>query len=679
MNHFVPHAARTPRLRSLTGALLLVWMGSAASNAWAQQIESITLSSAGMAEIERQVPISDAGTTQLRVPLTQVDDILKTLMAVDGKNRIDSLTLSGLAPLKESFDSLPFSAKDLRSPATLAQALRGQQVSASSQGRLVRGAVLGVEATAATNERPAQAILSVLTEQGQIQTLELGPDTSLEVLDKTLQQQLQQATDVLAGQSNQQSRDIQLVLNKTDTQTARLSYLIPAPVWKSAYRLMMQDGKARLQAWAIFENTSGEDWKDVKVTLSSGSPVMLRQRLLERYWNERPELPVAVGSSIAPQADTQATLSANRARKAASEAMRARMAPAAPAPAPIMMESAAYAADSSMAKQWASGGAGASTQAQEGQTQVRFSLPQKLSVPTGQTVSVPFIDTSLQAESLSVYRSGQAGDHPTAAIWVNNEQANSLPPGIITVFNQADGHIGDAELAGLPAGEQRLIYFAQDNKVQVREEQTDEYRLSKTRVTDGVARSEWTRVQNFRYEIKAPADEDRTVLIQLPRQDGWTFKSDAHDSDTAQEHRLKVNVAKGKTVTVTAQLSLQDHMELRLEEIDENMLLQWRGNGQDSAQQAKMDKLIELRRQLSQAQQAQNQAVERLNETVAEQERIRANLAAVSAQSTLGQRFSEQLAQQEDQIASQRKAVQERRDAVQQARQAFEKGLAELA
>lgn len=675
MNHLVPHPARTPRLRHLTGALLLLWTGSAASTAWAQQIESITLSSAGMAEIERQIPISDAGTAQLRVPLIQVDDILKTLMAVDGKNRIESLTLSGLAPLKESFDSLPFSAKDLRSPATLAQALRGQQVSASSQGRLVRGAVLGVQANAATNERPAQAILSVLTEQGQIQTLELGPDTSLEILDKTLQQQLQQATEVLAGQSNQQSRDIQLVLNKTDTKTARLSYLIPAPVWKSSYRLMMQDGKARLQAWAIFENTSGEDWKDVKVTLSSGSPVMLRQRLLERYWNERPELPVAVGSSIAPQADTQATLSANQARRAAGEAMRARMAPVA-APAPMM--EAAYMADSAMSKQWASGGAGASTQAQEGLTQVRFNLPQTLSVPTGQTVSVPFIDTSLQAEALSVYRSGQSGDHPTAAIWVNNEQANSLPPGIITVFNQQDGHVGDAELAGLPAGEQRLIYFAQDSKVQLREEQTDEYRLSKTRVTDGVARSEWTRLQNYRFEIKAPADEDRTVLIQLPRQDGWTFKSDAHDSDTAQEHRLKVKVAKGKTVTVTAQLSLQDQMELRLEEIDENTLLQWRGNGQDSAQQAKMDKLIELRRQLSQAQQAQNQAVENLNETVSEQERIRANLAAVSAQSTLGQRFSEQLAQQEDQIASQRKAVQEQRDAVQKARQAFEKGLAEL-
>ncbi|QBH18262.1 DUF4139 domain-containing protein [Alcaligenes faecalis] len=674
MNQFMPHAARAPRLRSLTGALMLVWMGSTASAAWAQQIEAITLSSAGMAEIERQIPITDTGTAQLRVPLNQVDDILKTLMAVDGKSRIESLTLSGLAPLKESFDSLPFSAKDLGSPAALAQALRGQQLSASSQGRQVRGAVLGVQTIAATNERSSQAILSVLTEQGQIQTLELGPDTSLEVLDKTVQQQLQQAAQVLAGQNNQQSRDIQLVLNKTDTKTARLSYLIPAPVWKSSYRLMMQEGKARLQAWAIFENTTGEDWKNVKVTLSSGSPVMLRQRLLERYWNERPELPVAVGSAIAPKADTQASVRANQAHPAMANAMRARMAP--PAPAPIA--EAAYMADSALSKQWAAGGANSDAQAQEGQTQVRFSLPETVNVPTGQTVSVPFMDTSLQAEALSVYRSGQAGDHPTAAIWVNNQQANSLPPGIITVFDQQDGHVGDAELAGLPTGEQRLIYFAQDSKVQIREEQTEEYRLSNTRVSDGVARSEWTRFQNFRFEITGPANEDRTVLIQLPRQDGWSFKSDAHDSDTAQEHRLKVKVPKGKTITVTAQLSLQDQTELRLEDIDETLLAQWRGNGQDQALQAKMDKLIELRRQLSQVQQAQNLAVERLNETIAEQERIRANLAAVSAQSTLGERFSAQLAQQEDQIASQRQAVQDQRDAVQKARQAFEKGLAEL-
>ncbi len=673
MNDFLPHAARTPRLRSLTGALLLVWMGAAANTAWAQQIEAITLSSAGMAEIERQIPVGENGSAQLRVPLTQVDDILKTLMAIDGKSRIESMTLSGLAPLKEGFDSLPFAAKDLRSPAALAQVLRGQQVSASSQGRLVRGAVLGVQTTAATNERPAQSILSVLNEQGQVQTLELGADTSLEILDETLQKQLQQATAVLAGQSNQQARDIQLLLNKTDSQTARLSYLIPAPVWKSSYRLMMEDGKARLQAWAIFENTSGEDWKDVKVTLSSGSPVMLRQRLLERYWNERPELPVAVGSSMAPQADTQSTLQAKQARRVNNEAMQMRM-----APAPSAAIAAGYMADSQAEPQWAPAGSGSSTQVQEGLTQVRFSLPQTLSVPTGQTVSVPFIDTSLKAESLSVYRSGQGGDHPTAAIWVNNEQASSLPPGIITVFNQKDGHVGDAELAGLPAGEQRLIYFAQDSKVQIREEQTEEYRLSKTRVSDGVARSEWTRIQNYRYEIKAPSDEDRTVLIQLPRQDGWTLKSDAHDSDTAQEHRLKVKVAKGKTVTVTAQLSLQDHVELRLEDIDENMLLQWRGNGDDKAQQAKMDKLIDLRRQLSQAQQAQNEAQAGLNDIVAEQERIRANLSAVSAQSSLGERFSEQLAQQEDQIASQRKAVQEQRARVQQARETFEKALAEL-
>lgn len=312
---------------------------------------------------------------------------------------------------------------------------------------------------------------------------------------------------------------------------------------------------------------------------------------------------------------------------------------------------------------------------QEGLTQVRYSLPQALDVPAGQTVSVPFVDAELKAESLSVYQSGQSGDHPTAAILLDNQQAGTLPPGIITVFNQRDGHVGDAELAGLPAGEQRLIYFARDSKVQVRAEQTEEHRLSRTRVSDGIARSDWTRIRHHRFDIKGAADEDRTVMIQLPRQDGWTLKSDAHDSDTAQEHRLKVKVPKGKTVTVTADLSFQDQMELRLEDIDENLLAQWRGAGADKAQAERLDKLIELRRRLSQAQDLQQQAQQALDETVAEQERIRANLGAVTAQSTLGQRFTEQLAQQEDQIAAQRKTLDERRQAVRQARDAFQAAL----
>ena len=61
-------------------------------------------------------------------------------------------------------------------------------------------------------------------------------------------------------------------------------------------------GKARLQAWGILENATGEDWQDVDVTLSSGSPVTLKQRLLESYWRDRPEIPVFAGAQAPREA-----------------------------------------------------------------------------------------------------------------------------------------------------------------------------------------------------------------------------------------------------------------------------------------------------------------------------------------------------------------------------------------
>jgi hypothetical protein len=55
-----------------------------------------------------------------------------------------------------------------------------------------------------------------------------------------------------------------------------LTYVVAAPAWKTAYRAITgEDGEVDLQAWAVIENATGEDWEDVTLTLSSGSPVTL--------------------------------------------------------------------------------------------------------------------------------------------------------------------------------------------------------------------------------------------------------------------------------------------------------------------------------------------------------------------------------------------------------------------
>jgi hypothetical protein len=72
------------------------------------------------------------------------------------------------------------------------------------------------------------------------------------------------------------------------TRRLRLSYVTEAPSWKPSYRVVVgKAGKVELQGWAIVDNTSGEDWRDVKLGVGASSAMSFRfdlkgLRLVER-------------------------------------------------------------------------------------------------------------------------------------------------------------------------------------------------------------------------------------------------------------------------------------------------------------------------------------------------------------------------------------------------------------
>jgi Domain of unknown function (DUF4139) len=75
---------------------------------------------------------------------------------------------------------------------------------------------------------------------------------------------------------------------KTGPRELKLSYVTEAPSWKPSYRLTLGErGKLSVQAWAIVDNTSGEDWKDVTLGVGASSALSFRfdlrsVRLVER-------------------------------------------------------------------------------------------------------------------------------------------------------------------------------------------------------------------------------------------------------------------------------------------------------------------------------------------------------------------------------------------------------------
>ena len=59
-----------------------------------------------------------------------------------------------------------------------------------------------------------------------------------------------------------------------------LTYVTDSPAWKPSYRVVVGDkGKVMLESWAIVDNVSGEDWKNVLVGVGSSSALSFRYDL----------------------------------------------------------------------------------------------------------------------------------------------------------------------------------------------------------------------------------------------------------------------------------------------------------------------------------------------------------------------------------------------------------------
>ncbi|WP_367717390.1 DUF4139 domain-containing protein [Nitratireductor sp. GISD-1A_MAKvit] len=275
------------------------------------KIEALTLSSGGLAEVRRSARIDGDGTLHIDIPLDQVDDFLKSLVVNDPSGTIDAVTLDGLSPVEETFRRLPFSPGEMGSVPALAAALQGVSVRATSGGRTVEGMILGVDTQQAGSEAAPriERVLSVMTADGTVDVLKLGTDTQLDIRDEAMRARLREAAKVSGRGRTDAIRTVAIALSGEGERDIALSYVVPAPVWKTAYRLVAaEEGPARLQAWAVIENATGEDWKNVGLTLSSGAPVTLAQKLHQRYWSERPEIPVAVGNAAPPRPDDAAGL-----------------------------------------------------------------------------------------------------------------------------------------------------------------------------------------------------------------------------------------------------------------------------------------------------------------------------------------------------------------------------------
>jgi hypothetical protein len=77
--------------------------------------------------------------------------------------------------------------------------------------------------------------------------------------------------------SNGGNLELKVNLSGPGPHKVKLTYVTDAPAWKPSYRITIpKTGKIALEAWAVVDNTSGEDWENVTLGVGSSSAMSFR-------------------------------------------------------------------------------------------------------------------------------------------------------------------------------------------------------------------------------------------------------------------------------------------------------------------------------------------------------------------------------------------------------------------
>jgi hypothetical protein len=407
-------------------------------------VVSVTLSNAGLVQIERRGTVPANEPVVLRAPVTDVDDLLKSLVVLDPAGRVEGVRLPAQDAAEEAFRGLPLRPEDFASRVALLRALRGQRVEVS-----------GFAGQLADAEETEQGLrVAILTQAGLAAAL-VREGEEVRLSDTALAARVRRAADALAAARAEDERQIEIGLRADRAREVGVLSVTGAPLWKPSWRLLLpaSQGEARLLGWAVIENRSGADWERVRLALVSGNPAAYRQALYTPITVPRPEIPVRAAETVTVRPDTGPRPPPPPAPVAAAPMMRMRSAEVASGPAGAMRDQ--IAAQPEAVVETSIG-------------RVAFTLPAPVTVQSGETANVPFLDARLPAERLWWVQELGARN-PLLAVRVTNATGTTLPDGIVTVFGtegaEAGAFLGDSELRAIAPDEKRLLAFGRDRDV----------------------------------------------------------------------------------------------------------------------------------------------------------------------------------------------------------------------
>lgn len=360
-----------------------------------------------------------------------------------------------------------------------------------------------------------------------------------------------------------------------------VGYVAATPLWRPSYRVVVDKDGADLQVWGIVQNLSGEDWKNVELTLVAGAPIAFESTLgdpvtpirpvitdtgeiiaqvpegmstlgqqpggaVDRYAPEEAPAPAAEPAPASPDADGQAyadeAAAADHAAKAErSEAKKkaagtaggaSRMskptssAPRPAASAPPPPRSASAVRDVAVAEMQQHGlsaprRVSALAAVAVGGGSTRYKIPGEVTVPDESATMVLLVSRKVPGESVFLFApDGGVPDssaHPFRVVRFENATSGLLERGPIAVFGSGQ-FLGQGMLEPLPPKAKATVPFALDRSIAISSErQNTEQSARLFRIEAEALIIERDSVTKTTYKIVSGSEESSKLIVRHPR------------------------------------------------------------------------------------------------------------------------------------------------------------------
>jgi hypothetical protein len=276
-------------------------------------LAQVVLFNSGVGYFQREGAVDGDARVDLALPADDINDLLKSLVLQDpGQRGASAVSYDSHEPIERSLSAFTL---DLTGNPTLGQLLnqaRGEKVEVAVQeggvATSVTGQIVGMEAQVDAKGKEVH-LLNLLGGDG-LRSIALTRVQRIRFLNPALDAELDGALRLLAGSRDAKKKVVHFDFKGAGKRSVRVGYVAESPIWKTTYRLVFdKDGKPRLQSWAVVDNTTDEDWKDVRLALISGRPLSFTMDLYEPLYVPRPKVEPELFASLRPPAYNGALVS----------------------------------------------------------------------------------------------------------------------------------------------------------------------------------------------------------------------------------------------------------------------------------------------------------------------------------------------------------------------------------